>query len=101
MGNTLGPLFGAAMFELGGIQTPFWVLSSLFIILGPIVRVTLPPEADKVEETNSDSSHDRVTYVAILTCPKTLALFLYNVLNMNWVILMPTFAYKLDSLGLT
>ena len=52
VGVTLGPIFGAVLYGLGGFTCPFYTFGAIFILFGIFIRkfVFLPPELEQLDQ---------------------------------------------------
>ena len=50
LGLMLGPLMGGVLYELGGYQCPFYVMSAIFIISAPFILKKLPQDKQFLED---------------------------------------------------
>lgn len=56
LGLMLGPLMGGVLYELGGYQCPFYVMSAIFIISAPFILRKLPPDTNFLEGAGKKES---------------------------------------------
>ena len=57
LGLMLGPLLGGVLFELGGYQCPFYVMSAIFIIATPFILKRLPSDKQLHEDEEKKTLH--------------------------------------------
>ncbi len=94
LGLMLGPLLGGLLFELGGYQCPFYVMSAIFIVATPFILKKLPND----KQFHQDEKKKPLHLSKFFKDRKILFLYVLLILpNCGISFLEPTLAHHLSN----